>query len=94
MLESGTCLKAKSGYGALGLRLTTHASVRMRQWGINALVLDCLLRYCYQAHDHRGAVIVIFDKAALEKIRRHEQADLARAAVDSRELYAVVGSDG
>ena len=43
-------------------RLTQHAEVRMQQRGITVLTLQSLLDYGSEAHDHRGATIVYFDK--------------------------------
>jgi hypothetical protein len=42
--------------------LTSHARVRMQQRGISPVVLDVLLEYGREAHDHRGCRIVHFDK--------------------------------
>lgn len=75
-------------------RMTHHARARLRQRGIGLDVLDCLLRYGREQHDHRGATIVVFDRKALEAMRRVEAPGVAQAAQNSRRIYAVVGSDG
>lgn len=77
-----------------GPTLTAHATVRLRQRGIDPGVLDCLVRYGHHEHDHRGGVVVVFDRTSLEAIRRHESPALVRVAEDARSVYAVVGSGG
>ena len=76
------------------LALTAHASVRMRQRGIDHELLDCLLSYGRREHDHRGAEVVTHDRETLERVRLFEAAATWRAAEGARSLYAVVDSDG
>lgn len=72
--------------------ISDHARIRMQQRGIPPVVLDCLLSYGHAEHDHQGAVIVYFDKAA--RIR------LARSGIRPVNLdkhlnsYAVLACDG
>ena len=74
--------------------VTTHARRRMQQRGIPAAVLEDLLDYGRAVHDHRGAMVLYFD--------RHARAELAqvlgRAALHQSgtrlDAYAVVGGDG
>jgi len=74
--------------------LTAHALIRARQRGIDLEVLDCLLRHGRRAHDHRGAEIVTFDRAALDQVARREPRATWRKAVEASTLYAVLGPDG
>ncbi len=53
--------------------LTRHARVRMQQRGIGSEVLDHLFAYGRIVHDHHGAEIVYFDRAA-----RHHHAHTVR----------------
>ena len=88
----------KGGFSTLcglpGLLLTAHASIRMRQRGIDPVALHCLLSYGRREHDHRGAEVVVYDRDALEQVRRFETVEIWRTAVCTRALYAVVDSDG
>ena len=71
-----------------------HARVRMQQRGIPPAVLDCLLEFGRVTHDHHGAQIIYFDKAARRKIGR---AGIPRGRVDIEKhlnAYAVVACDG
>ena len=71
-----------------------HARVRMQQRGIPPVVLDCLLEYGRITHDHHGAQIIYFDKAAR---RRLGSAGIPRTRVDIEKhlnAYAIVAGDG
>lgn len=76
----------------LGEALTTHARARMQQRGIDAEALDCILDYGREAFDHRGHVVLYFDKSARRR--------LARAATGRKDLerlarcYAVLSPQG
>ena len=74
--------------------MTTHAPERARQRGIDISIFECLLRHGREEHDHRGAVVVVIDRNAVERVRWFEDAATSRAAEDAREVYAVVGSEG
>ena len=73
--------------------LTTHARARMQQRGISPAVLDALLEFGREAHDHRGCLIVRFDKRS----RRHAERGLGRELYRRIErhlgAYAVIGPD-
>jgi hypothetical protein len=75
-------------------RVTEHAAVRVRQRGVDPVVLDCLLTYGTAVHDHHGGEIVVFDKQALRRLERAVDAALVRRVSDQRRLYAVRGLDG
>jgi len=74
--------------------LTHHARARMQQRGIPRDVLDQLLIYGSERHDHRGGIILIMDKAARRRLRTAggEGADVSLDR--ARRTYAVVGRDG
>ena len=73
--------------------MSRHAQARMQQRGIARTAIDYLLDFGCEHHDHRGAVVVVLDRAAMRRIKR---TGAARAAVvdELRGLYAVVASDG
>ena len=72
--------------------LTRHAQARMQQRAIGPDALDRLLEFGREAFDHRGGVVLYFDKAARRR--------LARAAPGARDVervagcFAVVAHDG
>jgi hypothetical protein len=73
--------------------VTEHARIRMQQRGIPQAALEVLLDYGREAHDHRGCVIVLFDKQA----RRRLATEMARKRlkIPGRWLdaYAVIAED-
>src|SRR5262245_15350321 len=73
---------------------TEHAAARVRQRGVDPVVLDCLLSYGTSVHDHHGAEIVVFDKKALRRLERAVDAAVVRRVADHRSLYAVRSIDG
>lgn len=74
--------------------LTQHAAVRMRQRGVDAQALECLLAYGSAVHDHRGAEILLFDKRAWKRMERVVDEGMLRRAAENRALYAVRSLDG
>lgn len=74
--------------------MTAHARARMRQRGIAPEMLEHLLAFGRETHDHRGAVLVYFDKAARRRLAR-EAGDEARSLLPRvRRLYAVLSGHG
>ena len=74
--------------------LTRHAQVRMQQRGIGAEVLEDLLAYGRAVHDHRGAQIVFFDRAARRRLAQEQGEEAIRRLGKRLSAYAVIGSDG
>jgi len=74
--------------------LTHHARARMQQRGIPQAVLDQLLTYGSERHDHRGGIILIMDKAARRRLRTTGGKGTEAALDRARRAYAVVGRDG
>ena len=74
--------------------VTEHAAMRVRQRGVDPVVLDCLLSYGSSVHDHQGGEIVVFDKRAFRRLERAIDAALLRRVADHRTLYAVRSTDG
>ena len=73
--------------------LTAHARVRMQQRGISPVVLDVLLAYGREAHDHRGCRIVQFDKRSRRRAARELGSELFRRIERHLGAYAVIGPD-
>jgi hypothetical protein len=74
--------------------LTRHAQVRMQQRGIGADALADLLAYGRAVHDHRGAQIVYFDRAARRQLAKEQGEQALRRLGKRLAAYAVIGSDG
>ena len=72
--------------------VTRHAQARMQQRGIRADAVEALLEYGREAFDHRGGVVLYFDKAARRRLARaaREVKDLEKLA----RCYAVISTDG
>ncbi len=50
--------------------VTRHAQARMQQRAIRADALERLLEFGREAFDHRGGVVLYFDKAARRRLSR------------------------
>ena len=74
--------------------LTRHALARMQQRGIGADVLEDLLAYGRAVHDHHGAEIICFDRAARRRLAREQGEEALRRLGQRLAAYAVIGSDG
>lgn len=72
-------------------RLTEHARVRMQQRAIPHAAVEALLAYGKGVHDHHGATVFYFDKAARRRLRC---ARLDRALEHQLDAFAVVGAGG
>jgi len=72
-------------------RLTEHARVRMQQRAIPRAAVEALLAYGKGAHDHHGATILYFDKAARRRLRRER---LDRVLEHQLDAFAVVALNG
>ena len=78
-----------------GNGLTDHAAARQRQRGIPGEVVDCLLDFGHEEHDHRrGAVVVYFDHRARDRVRRIVGREAYRRLESHLNAYVVLGRDG
>ncbi len=50
-------------------QITNHAQTRLQQRGIPEVIVDSLLEYGREIHDHRGASILYFDMHARPFLR-------------------------
>ena len=73
--------------------LTEHARVRMQQRGISPDALEMLLEYGREAHDHRGARIVCFDKRSRRRLLRDVSPERVRQVERQLDAYAVLAAD-
>ncbi len=74
--------------------VSTHAQARMQQRGVPPVLLDLLDACGATEHDHRGAAVRYFNKAARRRLRHSEGADIYRAVEAKLNVYAVVARDG
>ncbi len=52
------------------LPMTHHAQARLQQRGISHDVIENLLDFSREDHDHRGGCILYFDRPARQQLRR------------------------
>jgi hypothetical protein len=74
--------------------ISTHARVRMQQRGINESVLERLIEFGETRHDHHGAEIVFFDKAARRRLAARLDARVVKAMERQMRAYAVLAGNG
>ena len=74
--------------------LTRHARVRMQQRGIADQAIEQLLDYGRAVHDHHGAEIVFFDKAAKRRLAEEQGEEAIRRLGKALRAYLVIGPDG
>ena len=87
-----TANEASTMRGTIAPVVSRHARKRMQQRGIGQSAIDALLDFGREHHDHRGAIVVMLDRAATRRIAR---GGARNADVDAlRGLYAVVTADG
>lgn len=76
------------------LPMSPHAQKRMRQRGIRAEVLECLVGYGRRQHDHAQCEIVYFDSKAIQRVQREIGTQTSQVIHENRDVYAVLNSDG
>ena len=74
--------------------LTDHANARLQQRGIPRAILDRLLTYGREVHDHHGSEVVFFDRKARQLLRDACGTDEFKKIEPKLDTYAVVRSDG
>lgn len=76
------------------ISLTNHAQARLQQRGIPPLVVENLLDFGRQMHDHRGATLLYFDHRARRHLERQLPRDNYRRIEAHLDAYAVLAADG
>lgn len=76
------------------LPITPHAQSRLQQRGIPTIVVENLLDFGQQIHDHRGGTILFFDHRARNTLRRLIATDSYKQIESHLDTYAVLGTDG
>lgn len=75
------------------LSLTHHAQSRLQQRGIPPAVVETLLDYGHEEHDHRGSRIVYFDRQARQKLRRAFGKESYKRIESHLDAYAIVADN-
>ena len=76
------------------LAMTQHAQARLQQRGIPHDVVENLLDYGREEHDHRGSCILYFDRQAREQLRRTYGAQSYKRIESHLGTYAVLADSG
>jgi hypothetical protein len=76
------------------LAITKHAQTRLQQRGISPLVVENLLDFGRQMHDHRGGTLLYFDHRTRRRLQRQLPAENYRRLEPHLDAFAVLGSDG
>jgi hypothetical protein len=79
---------------AMSMPLTDHARARLQQRGIPESVLESLLDFGREVHDHHGSAIVYFDHRARGLLLRAFGRDTYKRLESHLDAYAVVAGDG
>ena len=74
--------------------VSTHARVRMQQRGIGESVLERLIEFGETRHDHRGAEILYFGKAARRRLASRFGAAALKSMERQMNAYAVIAGNG
>ena len=74
--------------------LTRHASIRKQQRGISPETVDALLAHGAKEHDHRGALVVYFDKQTRSRMLSKVGAGHYKLMEGKLNAYAVVSNAG
>ena len=76
------------------LTFTRHARVRLQQRGIPQDVVQELLDFGREIHNHRGSSVLYFDRQARERLRRAQGAANYRRLESHLHAFAVIGKQG
>ena len=74
--------------------VSTHARVRMQQRGIGEGVLERLIEFGETRHDHRGAEILSFNKAARRRLAARLDRNALKVLERHLKAYAVLAGNG
>lgn len=74
--------------------LTQHAAARMQQRGIKEHTLKYLVRFGARIYDHRGGVVVYFDKQSRRRLKENLGYSRLRGMELQMDAYAVISEHG
>ena len=76
------------------LNLTNHARTRIQQRGIPEAVVESLLDFGRETYNHRGGLVVYFNRRAREGVRQACGKEIYKRMEAHLDAYAVVGHSG
>ncbi len=76
------------------LTMTHHAQARLQQRGIPHTVVENLLDFGHEAHDHNGSRIVYFDHHSRQQLRRQVGMESYKRIEPYLDAFAVVADTG
>jgi hypothetical protein len=76
------------------LTFTQHARVRLQQRGIPRDVVQELLDFGREIHNHRGSSVLFFDRQARERLRGAQGNAAYRRLESHLNTFAVIGKQG
>ena len=76
------------------LSMTRHAQARLQQRGIPPDVVENLLDFGHEAHDHHGSRIVFFDHRARQQLLRQVGPESYKRIESHLDAYAVIADSG
>ena len=74
--------------------VSQHAKARITQRGIPPFVVGWLEEFGEQTHDHRGAVILHFNKKSRRRLEKAVGQEITRRVSERLDCYAVLSVDG
>lgn len=74
--------------------MTNHAQTRLQQRGIPKIIVENLLEFGSEIHDHRGSRILYFDHRARRELRSQLGEGMYKRIESRLDAYAVVGREG
>jgi hypothetical protein len=76
------------------LSMTHHAQARLQQRGIPRTVVESLLDFGHEAHDHHGSRIVYFDHRARQQLHQQVGMESFKRIEPHLDTYVVVADTG
>lgn len=89
--------KIRSEYNHVGINMlitTTHYRQRCQQRGVNPEVVDWLLKFGDEFHDHHGATLLLLTQRGRAILEQEVGKGAIRRFHEQLNAYLVVGSDG
>lgn len=76
------------------MQFSNHAVAQMQQRAISETTIDYLIEWGRKAYDHKGAVILFFDKSSRAQLLRHLGEQRAKQLEHELDAYVVVSTEG
>lgn len=76
------------------MQFSNHAVAQMQQRAISESMIDYLIEWGRKAYDHKGGVILYFDKSLRAQWLRHVGEQRAKQFAHELDAYVVVSTSG